>query len=91
MLLVLSTAFTLSQAFRTSAAIMAENIIFGLFNASERFKDDPITVFAQLWRIIVPSFGKGIDKPADIAGLGTEALAPASTGRHSRRDDGAVG
>lgn len=45
------------------AAIMAENIIFGLFNASEQFKDNPINVFAQIWRVVVPSFGRGTDKP----------------------------
>lgn len=44
------------------AAIMAENIIFGLFNASEQFKDNPINVFAQIWRVVVPSFGRGTDK-----------------------------
>lgn len=45
------------------AAIMAENVIFGLFNASEQFKENPINVFAQLWRIVVPSFGMTTDKP----------------------------
>ena len=43
------------------AAIMAENIIFGLVNASEEFKQNPIKVFGTLWRIIMPSFGRGID------------------------------
>lgn len=47
------------------AAIMAENIIFGLINASEQFKNNPITVFAQLWRVVVPSFGKTTDRAAD--------------------------
>lgn len=52
------------------AAIMAENVIFGLFNASEQFKENPINVFAQLWRIVVPAFGvttdkAGLDLPAD--------------------------
>lgn len=47
------------------AAIMAENVIFGLVNASEEFKNNPINVFAQLWRVIMPSFGRGIDKPAE--------------------------
>ena len=47
------------------SAIMAENIIFGLVNASEQFKNSPLTVFAQLWRVVVPSFGKVTDKPAD--------------------------
>lgn len=44
------------------AAIMAENVIFGLFNASEQFKENPINVFAQLWRIVVPAFGVTTDK-----------------------------
>lgn len=48
------------------AAIMSENIIFGLFNASEEFKNAPIKVFADLWRIVMPSFGKGIDRPSGL-------------------------
>lgn len=47
------------------AAIMAENIIFGLINASEQFKNNPISVFAQLWRVVMPSFGKTTDRAAD--------------------------
>ena len=47
------------------AAIMAENILFGLVNASEQFKNSPISVFAQLWRVVVPSLGEAVDKPAD--------------------------
>lgn len=47
------------------AAIVAENVIFGIFNASEEFKKNPIAVFAQIWRVIVPSFGKTTDKAAD--------------------------
>ncbi len=35
------------------AAIMSENIIFGLFKASEEFKDSPITGFSQLWRLVM--------------------------------------
>ena len=46
------------------AAIMAENVIFGLVKASEEFRDKPIDVFAQLWRIVVPAFGKTTDKAA---------------------------
>lgn len=38
-----------------AAAIMFENIVLGLVKASEEFKDSPIKVFAQLWRLIVPS------------------------------------
>lgn len=51
------------------AAIMAENVLFGLVKASAEFKDKPLVVFAQLWRIVVPSFGKGIDKPGDATDL----------------------
>lgn len=47
------------------SAIMAENILFGLVKASAEFKDNPISVFATIWRVVVPSFGKNIDKPAD--------------------------
>jgi hypothetical protein len=45
------------------AAVMAENIIFGLYNASEEFKENPINTFAQLWRIMVPAWGRRTDKP----------------------------
>lgn len=51
------------------AAIMSENVIFGLFNASEEFKSAPIKVFADLWRIVMPSFGKTTDRPS---GIGTK-------------------
>lgn len=47
------------------SAIVAENVIFGLVKASEQFKQSPITVAAQLWRVFAPSFGKTTDKPAD--------------------------
>lgn len=40
------------------AAIMSENIIFGFVKASEEFKDSPIQVFSQLFRLLVPFFGK---------------------------------
>lgn len=40
------------------AAIMSENVIFGFFNASEEFKNSPIKVFSQLFRLFVPVFGK---------------------------------
>lgn len=47
------------------AAIIAENVIFGLVNASEEFKKNPIVVFAQIWRVVIPAFGKTTDKAAD--------------------------
>jgi hypothetical protein len=47
------------------AAIMAENVIFGLFKASEEFKDSPIKVFADMWRLVMPTFGRTADKPSD--------------------------
>lgn len=62
------------------AAIMAENIIFGLVNASEQFKQSPISVFAQLWRVVMPSLGKTTDKAADALDvpLDKPADAPAA-------------
>lgn len=54
------------------AAIVAENVIFGIFNASEEFKKNPIAVFAQLWRVVMPSFGKTTDKAADALDVGFE-------------------
>lgn len=55
------------------AAIMAENVIFGLFNASEEFKNAPIKVFADMWRLVMPTFGKAADKTSDAGS------APATT------------
>lgn len=56
------------------AAIVAENVIFGIFNASEQFKQNPIAVFAQLWRVIVPSFGKAADKAADALDVAVQPV-----------------
>jgi hypothetical protein len=47
------------------AAIMAENVIFGLFKASEEFKDSPLKVFSEMWRLVMPTFGRTADKPAN--------------------------
>lgn len=47
------------------AAIMSENIIFGLFKASEEFKDSPIEVFSKLWRLVMPTFGKNVGDAAE--------------------------
>lgn len=58
------------------AAIMAENIIFGLFNASEQFKESPISVFAQLWRVVMPTFGKTTDKAADALDVALDQKTP---------------
>lgn len=54
------------------AAIMAENIIFGLVKASAEFKDNPITVFTHFFRMVVPTFGKSADKASDSFSDGTE-------------------
>jgi hypothetical protein len=40
------------------AAIMTENIVLGLFKASQQFSDDPISVFSRIWRLVMPTFGK---------------------------------
>lgn len=61
------------------SAIMAENVIFGLVNASEQFKNSPITVFAQLWRVVVPSFGKTTDRPADALDVNLDRKTPPPT------------
>jgi hypothetical protein len=58
------------------AAIMAENVIFGLANASEEFKKNPISVFGQFYRLIVPTFGKAAgDVGQDTTGKPVEAPA----------------
>jgi len=59
------------------SAIVAENIIFGLVKASEQFKQSPISVFAQLWRVVMPSFGKVTDKPADALDINPDTGKPA--------------
>lgn len=43
-----------------AAAVMAENVILGLFNASNEFRQQPIKVFATMWRIIVPFFNRPV-------------------------------
>jgi hypothetical protein len=48
------------------AAIISENIIFGLFKASNEFKNNPIAVFADIWRLVMPTFGRGTDKPSGL-------------------------
>lgn len=60
------------------SAIMAENIIFGLIKASDQFKNNPISVFAQLWRVVMPSFGKGVDRAADALDVNPDAPKPAA-------------
>jgi hypothetical protein len=50
------------------AAIMTENVTFGLFKASEEFKESPLKVFAEMWRLVMPTFGKGADKAAEAVG-----------------------
>lgn len=56
------------------SAIVAENIIFGLLKASEQFKHSPLSVFAQLWRVVMPTFGKTTDRAADALDVNPDAL-----------------
>jgi hypothetical protein len=60
------------------SAIVAENIIFGLVKASEQFKNNPISVAAQLWRVFGPSFGKTTDKAADALDVNPDDQKPAA-------------
>lgn len=46
------------------AAIMSENLIFGFLKASEEFKESPIQVFSQLFRLVMPTFGKAVGEAA---------------------------
>lgn len=52
------------------AAIMTEGVVLGLFNASQEFRRDPFRVFSNLYRLVVPSFGKvvgdSISQPARV-------------------------
>jgi hypothetical protein len=40
------------------AAVIAENFVLGLYNASEDFRKSPWAVFEKAWNIIVPSLEK---------------------------------
>lgn len=65
-----------------AAAVMAENILLGLTNASRQFSAQPLNVFAQLWRIVAPGFGKvtdrsGLDLPDMADQKNVEGTGPA--------------
>lgn len=45
-----------------AAAVMAEHVLLGLSNLAKQFSDQPLNVFAQLWRIVAPGFGKVTDR-----------------------------
>jgi hypothetical protein len=53
-----------------AAAIMSENIILGLFQASEDFRKEPIRVFSELWQLVVPDVfkAKQMKKDSEPAG-----------------------
>lgn len=53
-----------------AAAIMSENIILGLFQASEDFRKEPIRVFSELWQLVVPDVfkAKQLKKDNEVAG-----------------------
>lgn len=53
-----------------AAAIMSENIILGLFQASEDFRKEPIRVFSELWQLVVPDIfkAKQMKKDDEVAG-----------------------
>lgn len=36
------------------AAVITENFVVGLFNASKRFRESPIEVFKELWGAVTP-------------------------------------
>lgn len=53
------------------AAVIAENFVVGLFNASKRFRESPIETFKDLWAAVTPSlsaikeFTRKSDGPGD--------------------------
>lgn len=53
------------------AAVITENFVVGLFNASKRFREHPIDTFKDLWAAVTPGlsalkeFGKRDDSPRD--------------------------
>jgi hypothetical protein len=54
------------------AAVMAENIIGGFFNASKEFADSPIKVLTHIARTFLPTFGKSAgdtSTPIDMNGV----------------------
>ncbi|ARK07494.1 hypothetical protein LAV_00119 [Sphingobium phage Lacusarx] len=50
------------------AAVMTENVMLGLFKASQEFSEKPIDVFSRVWRLVMPTFGKntGSDDPQPV-------------------------
>lgn len=58
------------------AAIVTENVILGLFNASKEFRDNPREVFAYFFKLLVPFWGKA----AGDAGTVTPPAAKPESG-----------
>lgn len=63
------------------AAVMTENIILGLFNASQQFRDSPIKVFSQMWRLMMPTFGRAAGPGAGDGNEGGDDTPPPPRGR----------
>ncbi len=53
-----------------AAAIVSENVVLGLFKASEEFRNQPIKVFSELWQLIVPDIfkAKQLKQDNEVAG-----------------------
>lgn len=47
------------------AAVVTENLLMGVLEASQQFRSDPITVFGKMWRLIMPTFGKATGPKED--------------------------
>lgn len=55
-----------------AAAVMAENLLSGFFNASKEFSDSPIKVLTQIARTFLPAIGKNVGEtsnPIDMDGI----------------------
>lgn len=52
------------------AAVVTENVLIGVVNASKQFADSPIKVGSQLAKMFFPTFGKSVgDNNTDAEGL----------------------
>lgn len=48
-----------------AAAVVFENLVVGLFNASVKFREDPLTIFERIWKVVTPNFGGATSPPAE--------------------------
>lgn len=40
------------------AAVVTENLLIGVVNASKEFASEPVKTFSHFWKLMAPNFGK---------------------------------